>query len=233
MPASSARLQSQSLAQARRAMVDNQIRTFDVTDRAVLAAFDAVPREAFLPEAHQALAYLDRRIDLPVTGGTRSLLPPLILARLIQALHPISGERALDVLGGQGYSAAILAAIGLETSAIEADAALSEAAKAAFSATQSPAIALPAQPDLSARAGAALPGQVFDVILINGASALEPTGFFPLLAEGGRLGMLMRKGQGAQALVYVKANGITSPRFAFDAQAPLLPGFADAPGFVF
>lgn len=218
---------------ARRVMVDNQIRTFDVTDRDVLAAFYAVPRETFVAEQDRALAYTDRTLSVGESSTRRVLLPPLILARLIQALQPQAGESALDVLGGHGYSAAIFAAIGLETTFLEADKTLTQAARTALVAAGVPVAVAAAQPRLSAQAGALLPGERFDIILINGASEREPDGFFPLMKEGGRLGIIRREGNAAQALVYVKANGHVSPRRAFDAQAAVLPGFAAEPGFVF
>ena len=114
---------------ARRVMVDNQIRTFDVTDREVLAAFDVVPRDAFVAPGDKAIAYADRILTVGEASARRAMLPPLILARLIQALQPVAGERALDVAGGFGYSAAILASIGLDTTAVETDASLTEGAR--------------------------------------------------------------------------------------------------------
>lgn len=218
---------------ARRVMVDNQIRTFDVTDQSVLTAFETVPREVFVAGRDRALAYTDRMLVVGEGGSSRALLPPLILARLIQALQPVAGERALDVMGGMGYSAAILAKIGLETTYIEADASLTEAARAALDAAKISVKTAPAEPGMSAASGATKAGRGFDVILVNGASEREPDGFFPLLNEGGRLGIVIREGRAAKAMVYVKANGHCSPRRAFDAQVPVLPGFASEPGFVF
>ena len=45
-------------AAARRNMVDGQVRTADVTDLRIISAMLEVPREAFLPPAKAALAYL-------------------------------------------------------------------------------------------------------------------------------------------------------------------------------
>ena len=59
-------------AQARRTMVDCQIRTSDVTDLRVIAAFFDVARERFVPAARKAIAYLDR--DVPVNDTSRALL---------------------------------------------------------------------------------------------------------------------------------------------------------------
>src|SRR5437879_2261914 len=78
------KLRMVDFAQARRTMVDGQVRTSDVTDLRLIAAMLDVPREAFVPAGRRAIAYLD--IDVPVGAeGTRALLKPMVLAKLIQA----------------------------------------------------------------------------------------------------------------------------------------------------
>ena len=69
----------ESFAALRRMMVDCQMRTYDVTNRAVLAAADEVPREAFLPASLSHLAYLDQAVPLPGTAtpvGVEPMSPP-------------------------------------------------------------------------------------------------------------------------------------------------------------
>lgn len=220
------------MREARRVMVNNQIRTFDVTDRDLLTAFDTVPREVFVAPEDRKLAYLDRSVQVSAGAASRFLLPPLILARLLQALQPQAGERALDVLGGSGYSAAILAAMGLNTVAVESDPALTALAEAALKRAGSDARLLPAR-TLTASRAPDLREDAFDLVLINGAAEREPAAFFPLLAEGGRLGIVMRNGRAGRANVFVKSNGHVSVRRAFDSGAPLLPGFENEPAFAF
>ena len=58
-------------ATARQKMVDGQVRPSDVTDIRILDAMLAVPREAFVPENKQALAYLDLDLDVSEGGATR------------------------------------------------------------------------------------------------------------------------------------------------------------------
>jgi protein-L-isoaspartate(D-aspartate) O-methyltransferase len=93
-------------AERRRNMVEGQLRTFDVTDFQVLDAFSSLARERFAPAA---VAYLDVE---PAGVGGRAMLKPMVLARLIQAARVGPGERALDVAGGAGYTASILAMLG-------------------------------------------------------------------------------------------------------------------------
>jgi protein-L-isoaspartate(D-aspartate) O-methyltransferase len=221
------------LSHARRVMVDNQIRTFDVTDKTVLEAFDSVPREIFVNPGDRTVAYADREITVGEGAARRPLLLPLVLARLVQALEPKPGEKALDVMGGMGYSAAILAGAGLETSFVESESFLTDQARAALAEAGASVEVLPAQAGMGPKSAPKLPGRSFNIILINGAVEREPEAFFPLLAEGGRLAVLMRQGTCARALVYVRSGNHVSARRAFDAQAPVLPGFAAEPGFVF
>ena len=73
-------------ATARQKMVDGQVRPSDITDSRIIDAMLAVPREAFIPESHRALAYLD--LDLDISDGTsakRFLIKPVVVAKMLQA----------------------------------------------------------------------------------------------------------------------------------------------------
>ena len=80
---------------ARATMVRSQLRTDKVTDRRILSAFAALPRERFVPEAKRELAYSDASLEVwPSIDGApaRFLLPPVVLGRLIQ-LAAVEAER--------------------------------------------------------------------------------------------------------------------------------------------
>ena len=214
----------------RRNMVDNQLRTFDVTDRAVLAAMLEVPREAFVPPGSRALAYTDRSVPIPGDGETRVLLPPMVLARLLQALAIEPSNRVLDVAGGTGYSAACLAALGAEVTMRESRADLVAAAETAIQAAGFGAL-------VTVREGALPEGGAddgpFDAILINGAVEDEPTALLGRLVEGGRLACLHAGARTGQARLYVRAGAGCSFRGLFDASAPVLGAFRHPPAFTF
>lgn len=97
-------------AAARRAMIDSQLRPQGVSDPAVLDAMASVPREQFVPEAVQPLAYSDRPLDL---GEGKAMMPPAALARIIMELQVRAGEHALVVGPAGGYAAKVLEALGL------------------------------------------------------------------------------------------------------------------------
>src|SRR5579863_908739 len=111
-------------AQLRRTMVDCQIRTFGVTDRAVIARFLEVPREDFVPPQSKALAYSDLALKIGTAepgGVPRRLLAPMVLARLVQEAEMSVADKVLDIACGTGYSTAILAGLAKEVTALEAD----------------------------------------------------------------------------------------------------------------
>ena len=213
---------------ARRMMVLGQLTPNQVTDPLLLRAMGEVPRERFLPAALAARAYADE--STPVAPG-RAMLQPMVLARLIQAMLPQPGERALVVGAGTGYGAAILAAMGLIVTAVEADPALVEAGTGALD------LALPGnRPALhegDPRQGWPA-GAPYRIILVEGAVEQVPEALWTQLGEGGRAALVRAMpGMKGRASVFRRAGGTVSEVPAFDAAAPLLPAFAAAPGFRF
>ena len=91
---------------ARRAMIDSQLRPSGVNDPAVLAAFNRVRREDFVPPAARGVAYMDRSVPL---GSGRVLAPPLSHGQMLTEAAPTPSDRALLVEGGSGYLAALVA----------------------------------------------------------------------------------------------------------------------------
>lgn len=92
----------------RATMVESQVRVADVTDYQVQDAMRLVAREALLPAGKAYLAYAD--VEVEYAAG-RWLLKPRDIGKLLQALRPKRGERALAI--SAPYAAAVLEAIGL------------------------------------------------------------------------------------------------------------------------
>jgi protein-L-isoaspartate(D-aspartate) O-methyltransferase len=90
---------------ARRQMIDQQIRTWEVLDPRVLETFEAVPREHFVPEAYRGVAFADTAIPI---GHGEFMLPPKIEGRILQALGLQRGDRALEIGTGSGFFAACI-----------------------------------------------------------------------------------------------------------------------------
>ena len=109
----------------RRQLVERQIRSRGVTDPAVLAAVESVPREAFLRPELAEFAYLDRA--LPIEKG-QTISQPYIVALMTEALDLKPRDRVLEVGTGSGYAAAILGRIAREVYTIERHGELAEQA---------------------------------------------------------------------------------------------------------
>jgi protein-L-isoaspartate(D-aspartate) O-methyltransferase len=221
-----------SSAQARRMMVDGQIRTNDVTDLALLAAFLEVPRERFVPADKTELAYLD--LDLPVLEAARGaparrLLRALVLAKLIQAAAIEPQQVVLDVGCGTGYSAAVLARLAAHVVALEEEPALAAMASRTLAELEPAKVTVVTGP-LTAGWPARSP---YDVILLDGRTEIVPRSLFPQLKDGGRLVCIEGKGPAAKGMLYLSTGGDVGGRPIFDASAQLLPGFAEPPAFVF
>jgi protein-L-isoaspartate(D-aspartate) O-methyltransferase len=97
--------QGAASAQARRAMIDSQLRVSGVNSDAVRERMLAVAREDFLPMAARTHAYIDRAIPL---GNGRMLAAPLVQGRMLELAAPDKEDKALIVDGGSGYLAELL-----------------------------------------------------------------------------------------------------------------------------
>ena len=217
-------------AALRRAMVDSQVRTSDVTDHRLLEAMYDVPRERFMPEAKKALAYLD--LDVPVSAAgrpVRRLLKPMVLAKLIQAAEISEADHVLDIGCASGYSAALLGRLAKTVVALEEDPDLAANAKTALASLGAANVTIAA----GALSAGWPQGGPYDVIVLEGATEMPPEGLRPQLKEGGRLVCVLGRGPAGKATIYRSQDGELSGRMIFDAAAQVLPGFARKPEFVF
>ncbi|MFC7474800.1 protein-L-isoaspartate O-methyltransferase [Dankookia sp. GCM10030260] len=215
-------------ADARKRMVDGQLRPNRVTDPRVLDAMRDLPREDFLPAAVQARAYADE--DVPLPGG-RTMVAPMAIARLAQFAAVRPGDRALVVCAGTGYGAAVLGRCGARVTAIEPNAGLVAIAGRALAANL-PAGAVRIEPGRPTEGFAG--GAPYDVILIEGEIPEIPAAIAEQLAEGGRLVTVLGDGRHCGVAVLARRiGGAVSVAPAFDCATAALPEFQPAPGFVF
>ena len=213
-------------ANARRLMVEGQIRTADVTDLDLLAAMQTVPRERFLPAALADLAYVDK--DIMIAAG-RALLKPMVLAKLIQAARVKRTDRILDVACGTGYSTAVLAQLAGAVIGLEENPDLAGQAKNALAAAGALATEVVIGPLIEGWPA----GAPYDLILLNGLTEIIPEALGGQLKPEGRLIGVYGRSHAAKATVFYMIEKQLVGRPVFDASAPLLPGFGSPPGFVF
>jgi protein-L-isoaspartate(D-aspartate) O-methyltransferase len=206
-------------AAAREAMVDSQLRPVGVTDPLVIEAMGTVERERFLPDDSRSLAYAERAVPV---GEGRFLPAPAVLGQLLTGMMPQRGQRALVVGAGTGYSAAVLAHIGLDVLALECSPSLAaHARRLGLEVVEGPL-------EAGHKKGAA-----YDQILIDGAVEHIPDAIVRQLAEGGRLGAALVDRGITRLIVGRKAGGAFGHLSVGDAGAPALPGFSRPKAFTF
>src|SRR5690606_35662670 len=103
-------------AKARETMVEQQVRAWDVLDARVHDAIATIPRETFVPEALQALAYADTALPI---GHGEVMMKPVVEGRTLQSLLPAAHECVLEIGTGSGYLTACLARLSREVVSLE------------------------------------------------------------------------------------------------------------------
>ena len=203
---------------ARTAMVDGQVRPSDVTLYPIIEAMLHVPREVYVPAEQRSLAYVGRHISL---GNGDVVLAPRIFAKMLETLNISNDELVLDIGVGMGYSAAVISRLAEAVIAVEADEALANEAELILS-EQSADNAVIHKGTLAD--GAAEHGP-YDVIIIEGGVQIVPDSLLDQLKVGGRIAALFVDGPQGQCRIGRKVATGISWRSAFDATAPILPGF--------
>ena len=205
-------------------MVDPQVRPYDVTKFPIMEAMLAVPREVYVPAAKREAAYMGENLDL---APGRVMLEARTLAKMLDALDVQLTETVLDLGCGLGYSAAVIARMAHAVVAVEEDAALAAEAQRTLSAEGVDNAAVIVGPLAAGNAKNA----PYDVITLQGGVEVVPEALLAQLREGGRIGAIFMDGALGTAMVGYKVDGKLSWRFAFNAAAPVLPGFAKARAF--
>ena len=116
----------QTLEDARRNMIEYQIRCCKVLDSNLLDMLDTMPREDYVPQDVRSLAYMEGRV--PVCCG-QEMLSPLQEATILQKLGLQGHERILEIGTGTGYLTTLLAMGAAEVTSCELHADLAQLAK--------------------------------------------------------------------------------------------------------
>lgn len=119
--------QTPTLDRARFNMVEQQVRTWEVLDQRVLDLLHTIPREDFVQQAYRGVCYADTSI--PLDDG-QFMLPPRVIARILQALQPQRMDRVLEVGTGSGYLTRMLASLSAHVVSVECSSTLHSQAAA-------------------------------------------------------------------------------------------------------
>ncbi|WP_306455360.1 protein-L-isoaspartate O-methyltransferase family protein [Jannaschia donghaensis] len=191
----------------------------------IISAMLDIPREAFVPGPAQPVAYMDAPVNL---GSGREMMEARVLAKMLDALDIQRTDQVLVIGGGLGYSAAVLAHMADSVVMVEEEADLASEAEATLTQHEidNAVVLQGALVDGAAKAG------LFDVIVIEGAVETVPETLTSQLAEGGRISAVFADGANGEVRVGTLIEGHLGWRYAFNATAPVLPGFSKSRGFV-
>ena len=208
----------------RRMMVDTQVRPSDVTSFPIIDAMLAVPREHFVPDAQREAAYAGENL---VLGNARVMLEPRTLAKMLESLDITGDDLVMDIGCGYGYSAAVTARMAQAVVAVEEDETMAAEAQSLLSDVGADNAIVHAG---ALAAGAAEHGP-YDVILVQGGIGELPQSIERQLKDGGRIACIFMDGALGVVRVGYKTGDRMNWRFAFNAGAPVLPGFEKQSSF--
>ena len=212
--------------QRRVAMVDCQVRPSDVTNFNIIQAMLEIPREEFVPDASKDLAYMGEHVPV---ADRRVVLDPRVLAKMLNELNARRDELVLDVGCALGYSSAVIARMAEAVVALEEIDEFAERVESTLAdhfVDNAVAVAGPLAE------GAPEHGP-YDAMAVQGGVEDIPPGLSEQLKDGGRIACIFVAGEAGECRIGVKAKGRISWRMAFNAHAPVLPGFMKARTFSF
>ncbi len=213
-------------AAARLAMVDCQVRPSDVTAYPIIDALLTVKKEEFVPANRRSIAYAGDHIEL---APGRVVLDGRTLGKMLDAIMIDADDLVLDLGCGMGYVAAVLGRLGATIVAVESDEDMAAAATEALANEQAFNVIV----ETGALASGAPDHGPYDAIFVEGAIETLPEAIEGQLKIGGRVVAIVVDGVVGQARVGVKTESGITWRRAFDATAPVLPGFEVEKAFEF
>ena len=169
----------QRMSFERARMVETQLRARGIRDQRVLAAMARVPREWFVAEKDQALAYEDHPLPIELS---QTISQPYIVAAMLEALALRPEEKVLEVGTGSGYVTALLSELAGEVYSIERHRELSAKAAAVLS-----ELGYNAALVVGDGAHGWPPGAPYDAILVSAAAPAMPPDLCMQLREDGRM----------------------------------------------
>ncbi len=164
---------------ARRQMVNQQVRGWNVYDEDVLGVLQELPRERFVPAEYAAMAFAD--VEIPIGHG-QHMMTPTIEGRVLQALGLDGDERVLEIGTGSGFLTACLARLAAHVTSIDIYDDFLEAAATRLADTRISNAEL-----LQMNAMESLPKEEFDAIAVTGSLQSFDPRFVDALAPHGKL----------------------------------------------
>lgn len=201
---------------ARHNMVEQQVRTWEILDPAVLATFEAVHREEYVPKQYRKLAFTD--MCLPLCCD-ELMNKPIIDGRILECINLQTGEQVLEVGTGSGFLTACMSHLGAQVTSVEIHEELMQKARKNLKQEgfdQVKLILADAMSDWQ-------PVSQYDVVVLTGAINHTTPNIFSWVKPEGRLFVIEGQSPAMQARLYQRnSEGKWEHQVLFETDIPYL-----------
>lgn len=169
-----------NIESARTNMLKQQMRACNILDEHLLTCVQSIPREHFMPDAYQHLAFTDTPIPI---GHEQFTMTPFEEGKMLQSLAIQPSDTILEIGTGSGYVTALLATLGKYVYSVDIFSEFITQAKSKLAALNIGNVSLQTA-DAAHGWDRYAP---YDVIVITGSLPFLPMNFRESLAPNGRL----------------------------------------------
>ena len=187
------------IKQARKNVIEQQIRPWGGLNVRANQALSDIPRENFVPEEYLSLVFAD--IEIPLVGGAK-MFSPKIEGRILDSLDIQGHETVLEIGTGSGYFTSVLAKLSQSVVTIELDEQLSESAQNKIKELNLNNITFINDDALAYN----FDNEQYDTIVIGCALPNKNENFFRLLKPGGKLFMVVGRINQMQATLVQRTS---------------------------
>lgn len=212
-----------NIEQARHAMIEQQIRPWNVVDMQVLATMSNIPRELFVSENYKNLAFADTALPI---GQDQWMLKPVVEGRLLQALKVQANDEVLVIGTGSGFITACLAQMARAVTSIDIHAEFNETVKAKLKTLELSNVQFELADIFSYQ-----PSRQFNAIAVTGAVTEIPDNIKDWLLPNGRLFIIHGQSPSQEAVCITRVGNQFESESLFETDVPYLNGAQPKPQF--
>jgi protein-L-isoaspartate(D-aspartate) O-methyltransferase len=187
------------IKQARKNVIEQQIRPWGGLNVRANQALTDIPRENFVPEEYSSLVFAD--IEIPLVNGAK-MFSPKIEGRILDSLDIKGHETILEIGTGSGYFTSVLAKLSHSVVTIELDKQLSALAQNKFKELNLKNITFINDDALAYN----FDNEQYDIIVIGCALPNKNENFFSLLKPDGKLFMVAGRTNQMQATLVQRTS---------------------------
>lgn len=215
------------IKQARKNVIEQQIRPWGGLNIRANQALIDIPRENFVPEEYQNLVFADMEIPL---NNSEKMLSPKIEGRILDSLDLKGHEDVLEIGTGSGYFTAVLASLAKSVKSIEIHKELIDAAKEKIDVLNISNVELVNEDALNLNLG----NEKFDTIVVGCALPVISENLKRALKLSGKLFIVVGSKNQMHATLVERIDGNKwKSKSLFETYIDLMNGSEPLPEFTF